>query len=69
MERYTAPGLALVAILAAYWAFTIADALLREFVTSINWVDLGALFVLGLISGVALGLALGWGWRKAPRSA
>jgi hypothetical protein len=58
MKRYPVYLLILVAILATFWAYTIADALIREFSANITLVDLGAIFVLGLIAGLALGLAM-----------
>ena len=51
MQRYTVSGLLIVAIMSAYWAYTIVDTLIRKFSKEITWVDLGAIFVLGLISG------------------
>ena len=50
-------GLVLVAVMAAFWAYSIADTLIREFMMDVTYIDLGAVFVLGLIAGVALGLA------------
>ena len=64
MQRYTVSGLLIVAIMSAFWAYTIVDTLLRKFSKEITWVDLGAIFVLGLISGGGLGLALALG-RKS----
>lgn len=51
------------AILYAYW---VADGLVREFSTGITWIDVGTLFVMGLIAGVAIG-AFFW-LRRAGRS-
>ena len=59
--------LLVVAIMSSFWAYTIVDTLLRKFSTEITWVDLGAIFVLGLISGGALGLAGALG-RKSPEA-
>jgi hypothetical protein len=39
-----------------FWAYLIADSLITEFHKDVTFIDLGALFVLGLIAGVALGL-------------
>jgi hypothetical protein len=61
MRRYTVSGLLVVAIMSAFWAYTTVDTLLRKFSQEITWVDLGTIFVLGLISGGALGLALALG--------
>ena len=56
MKRYQTPGLILVAIMAAFWAYMLTDNLIREFSRNITCIDLGVIFVLGLISGIALGL-------------
>lgn len=58
MKRYQKAGLYLVAVTAAFWAFIIVDELINDFADEINYVDFGAVFVLGVISGIALGLAL-----------
>jgi len=57
MKRYQTSGLLIVAIKAAFWAYTIIDSLIREFSKDVTYIDLGAIFVLGPISGIALGLA------------
>jgi hypothetical protein len=57
MKRYRTAGLLIVAVMAAFWAYTIADSLIREFSKDVTYIDLGAIFILGLISGIALGLA------------
>jgi hypothetical protein len=56
MKRYSEPVLTTVAIFAAFWAYTIADTLIRELAKDVTFIDLGALFMLGLISGLSLGL-------------
>ena len=61
MKRYKTSGLLVVAIMAAFWAYTIMDSLIREFSKDVTYIDLGVIFVLGLISGIALGLALASG--------
>lgn len=58
MQRYQFPGLLVLAIMSAFWAYVIMDQLIREFSKQVTYVDLGAIFFLGLISGIALGLAL-----------
>jgi hypothetical protein len=55
--------LLLVAGLTAYWGYDLIRSLLDEFASQINWVDLLAIFVMGMLSGVTLGLALAI-WRK-----
>jgi hypothetical protein len=67
MQRYTVSGLLIVAIMLAFWAYTIVDTLIRKFSKEITWVDLGAIFVLGLLSGGAFGLALALG-RRSPEA-
>jgi len=67
MQRYTVSGLLIVAIMSLFWAYTIIDTLIRKFSKEITWVDLGAIFVLGLISGGAFGLAWAFG-RKSTEA-
>jgi hypothetical protein len=55
MQRQWISGLLIVFAGATFWAYTIADSLIREFRGNVTYIDLGALFVLGLISGFALG--------------
>ncbi len=52
----------LVAIMAAYWAYTSIDTLIRRFSGQITYVDLAVIFILGLISGIGVGLAYAL-WR------
>ncbi|MEJ2305145.1 MAG: hypothetical protein P8Y14_26790 [Anaerolineales bacterium] len=58
MQRYSIPALIILAIFSAFWAYTIIDTLLREFSQDITFIDLGVLYILGLITGLALGIAL-----------
>lgn len=67
MRRYSVSGLLIVAIMSAFWAYTIVDTLIRKFSKEITWVDLGVILVLGLISGGAFGLAWAFG-RKSPEA-
>jgi hypothetical protein len=62
MQRYSVPALIILAIFSGFWAYTIIDALLREFSQDITFIDLGVLYILGLITGLALGVALAI-WR------
>jgi hypothetical protein len=55
MRREMTSALIILFVGATYWAYTVADSLLREFSGKITFVDLGVLFILGLIAGVALG--------------
>ena len=53
------------AILSAFWAYTVMDTLIRDLSKDVTYIDLAVLFVLGLVSGIALGLAYAFG-RKTP---
>jgi len=57
VQRTAVSALLIAACGAAFWAYTIADSLIREFGKDVTYIDLGALFVLGLITGLALGVA------------
>jgi len=48
-------ALLIVFVGSIFKAYAIADSLIREFSANVTYIDLGALFVLGLISGFALG--------------
>ena len=65
MKRYRISGLLIVAIMAAFWAYMIVDSLIREFSKDVTYIDLGSIFVLGLISGAALGLAFAFRRERA----
>jgi hypothetical protein len=52
------------AIFSAYWAYTIIDDLVRVFTKEVTYIDLGVIFVLGLICGAGLGLAFALRSRK-----
>lgn len=58
MKRYQTAGLWVVAITAVFWAFVIIDELLNNFRGEATFIDFGVVFVLGLISGLALGVLL-----------
>lgn len=58
MKTAQVSSLIVLAGMSAFWAYTIVDSLLREFADSITFIDLGAIFVLGLISGLALAAAI-----------
>lgn len=58
MKTAQASALIILAGMSAFWAYTIVDSLLREFADSITYIDLGAIFILGLISGLALAAAI-----------
>jgi hypothetical protein len=67
MKRDQISALILAAIMAAFWAYTIMDSLIKEFSKDITYIDLGSIFALGLITGVALGLAFAF-WRKPSKT-
>jgi hypothetical protein len=56
-------GLLVVAIMSGFWAYTAMDTLIRDFGMDVTWIDLGTIFVLGFISGGALGFAAAR-WRR-----
>jgi hypothetical protein len=57
MKRSQTSLLLMVAAMAAFWAYAIVDTLIREFAKDVSNIDLGAIFVLGIIAGAALGVA------------
>lgn len=56
MKRTRTSALLILAIMAAFWAYLIMDSLIKEFAQDITFIDLGAVFVLGLIAGIAAGM-------------
>jgi hypothetical protein len=60
MRRPLTYGLTAVFVTATFLAYTSAHSLIQEFSGSVTYVDLGVLFVLGLIAGFSLGLAYAW---------
>ncbi|MCL7454315.1 MAG: hypothetical protein M8467_14845 [Anaerolineae bacterium] len=64
MQRPYVPILVILAIMSAFSAYTIMATLIRDFGMDVTWIDLGSIFVLGLISGIGLGLALRLRRRK-----
>ena len=58
MQEFYVGALLVAAIGAAFWAYTIIDTLIRDFHKDVSIIDLGVLYALGLISGIALGLAI-----------
>lgn len=63
MQRYSASSLLAGAVLSAFLAYTVIDLLLRKFSDNITFIDLGVIFILGLITGVAATLSYVF-WRK-----
>jgi hypothetical protein len=65
MRRVAASLLLVLSIMSTFWAYAIASTLVRDLGKDITYVDLGAVFILGLIAGFGLGLA--WAvQRRAP---
>jgi uncharacterized membrane protein len=64
MKRYSVPALITVSIFGAFWAYLIADTLIRELSKDVTFIYLGSIYILGLISGVTLGLAFMLNKRK-----
>ncbi|HKJ44732.1 MAG TPA: hypothetical protein VJ991_02800 [Balneolales bacterium] len=48
-----------VSILSVLIAMIVANNLMEEFVDSITYIDLGAIFILGLIAGLTAGIVFG----------
>jgi hypothetical protein len=65
VNRSQVSALVLVAVITAYWAYTMIDSLLREFSNEITFIDLGAIYIMGLISGIMLGMILAFSRKKA----
>jgi len=64
MKRYSVHALISVSIFGAFWAYVIADTLIRELSKDVTFIDLGSIYILGLISGVSIGLAFMLAKRK-----
>jgi hypothetical protein len=58
MKRYQISSLLIVAVMSTFWAYTIMDTILRKFSKDVTYIDLGAIYFLGLLSGITLGLVL-----------
>jgi hypothetical protein len=65
MNKSVISALAILAVISVFLAYTTMDGLLREFSQNITFIDLGVLYILGLISGIALGLMIA-SLRKRP---
>ncbi len=61
MIRFPTSTLLVTAIMTAFWGYTVIDTLVRKFPGDVTYIDLGVIFILGLITGIALGLALASG--------
>jgi hypothetical protein len=68
MQHYTTPALLTLAILTAYVAYTVIDDLIRIYQKDVTFIDLGVIFILGLICGAALGLIPAIKLRKSKSS-
>jgi nitrogen fixation/metabolism regulation signal transduction histidine kinase len=58
MKRYLISTLLIVAIMAAFWVYTVIDSLIRQFSQEITYLDLSVIFILGMITVAALGVTL-----------
>jgi hypothetical protein len=47
-----------------FWAYSIMNTLIREYSENITYIDLSAIFDLGLISGTALGFFIAYRWTQ-----
>jgi len=56
MQRASTAFLIALIVGATFWVYAIAATLIREFGKDVTFVDLGALFVLGVIAGIGRGL-------------
>lgn len=63
MNRYQITALLVIALVAAIWAYSIINQLIRVLLIDVTYFDLGSIFLLGLVSGVTSGLAVGL-WRR-----
>ena len=58
MNKYVSPSLFILSFFTAFWAYTIIDTQLREFSSTVTFIDLAVLFILGFIGGIPAGIAL-----------
>lgn len=56
MPKALNSSLFILAGMATFWAYTIMDTLIRDFKLNVTVIDLVGIFILGLITGVALGV-------------
>jgi hypothetical protein len=66
MQSYWVCSYILGALFAVYWVYPVVDPLLARFATYVTWTALGALFVLRLMPGFALGTAFALLRKRAP---
>lgn len=50
--------LMIAAIMATFSAYSVINSLMRDFHEDVTVIDLGVLFILGLITGIAVGIGL-----------
>jgi hypothetical protein len=55
MKSYIFAELIILAIMSSFCAYTIVDKLIRDLGTNDTIIDLGVLYLLGLMSGLAIG--------------
>ena len=56
MKRLQFSALYVITIMSTFWAYTIIATLIQEYLKNVTLIDLGAIYIMGLIAGVALGL-------------
>lgn len=64
MKRVQTSVFLMVAFMSAFWAYTVIDTLLTKFSANITLIDLGTIFILGLITGIFLGFAIIYSQKK-----
>lgn len=68
MRQPSVSILVMGAIFSAFWAYTIVHSLIREFSKDVTYIDLGAIFVLGMIAGIFVGLAFALSRKQSHAS-
>jgi hypothetical protein len=63
MRREQMSSIFMVAIMAAVLAYIVMDSLIREYSRNVTVIDLGTIYVLGIITGTAFGAAF-VSWRS-----
>ena len=69
MNRYSLPALMTGTVFTTFWAYTIILRLLKELTQNVAFIDLGVFFILGLVSGLSLGLVLTLRRKKSAPAA
>ncbi len=61
-------SLLIVSVLSVLIALLVANNLVEKYSNSITYIDLGALFILGLIAGLTVGIVFGNNMTGKPMS-